>query len=112
MRSLIPTNPLLNESITGTSPVQSEAMSVAYMSAVDVTFLVIVGAGLTATFNILVSRDGVNFYDSGQILPSVAGSAKTFICEYSGGFPYVLMQVTPSTGTGNVEITGTAKGSC
>lgn len=110
MRFIEPANPVLNQTISTATPVQSSVFTLLSMSGATAAWIVSVGAGLTATFNLMVSLDNVNFYDSGMTLPSVSGSAKTFPVQYGGGFPYVLIQVTQSAGSGTVKITGFAKG--
>ncbi len=102
--------PLMNQTVSGASPVLSGSMSLRYMAAPDCAFLINVGAGLTATFQIMVSMDNKNFYNSGAILPSASGSAVIFPAEYTGPFPWVAIQVTPSLGSGSVLIQGHAKG--
>lgn len=110
MRFIKPANPLFDAVVSGTAPLPSEFLNMQGMFSASACWVVDVAAGLTATFNILVSDDGKNYYDSGQVLPAVSGSARTFIAEYSGAFPFVLIQITPSAGSGNVSITGFAKG--
>jgi hypothetical protein len=110
IRALVPSNPLLNQTVSGVTPIQSTVLNLQYMFSAQAAFLVSVGSGLTATFQIMVSLDNKNFYNSGTVLPSVSGSATVFPVAYSGAFPYVLMQVTPTSGSGTVTITATAKG--
>lgn len=110
MRFINPPLPIYNANVSGTSPVKSTPFDLRGMFSASVSYLVSIGSGLTATFQILVSMDGVNYYDSGQTLPNVSGSAKTFIAEFSTGFPYVIFQTTPSSGTGTVSVSGFAKG--
>lgn len=110
MRFIAPPSPVFSATVSGTSPVQSVAFNMQGMFSAQASWIINVAAGLTASFQIMVSKDGVNFYDSGQILPSVSGSAKIFPAEYSGSFPWVLVQITPSSGSGSVIINGSAKG--
>lgn len=110
MRSLQPTLPLLNQTISTSTPVQSSPLTLGYMAAAAAAWLVNVGSGLTATFQLMVSQDGINYYNSGQSLPTVSGSATIFPVQYSGAFPFALIQVTQSAGSGTVLITGSAKG--
>jgi len=111
VRNITPPNPVLNTTVSSSTPVQSTPFSLEYIANPQVAYVVTVGAGLTATFQIMVSDDGVNYYNSGQVLPSVSGSATTFIAQYSGAFPWVLFQVTQSAGSGTVLVEGFAKGS-
>lgn len=110
VKSIIPANPVFNASVSGTTTLHSTRFDVGYMFSPLVGYLIAVGAGLTATFKIMISMDGVTYYDSGQVLPSVSGSASNFIAQYSGAFPYVRMDIIPSSGTGTVVIRGSAKG--
>lgn len=110
VRQITPPNPVLSATVSTSTPVQSTAFILANMFSPQVAYIVTVGTGLTASFKIMVSQDGTNYYDSGQILPSVSGSATTFIAQYSGAFRYVLFQVTQSAGSGTVVVTGSAKG--
>lgn len=110
MRFIRPSTPLFNALVASPTVAQSTPFILQAISSAAVAWLINVGAGLTATFNIMVSMDGINYYDSGTILPSVSGSAKIFPVSYSGGFPYALIQITPSAGSGIVTITGAAKG--
>jgi hypothetical protein len=110
MRFIAPPNPVFNAVVSGSTPVQSLFFNMQGMFSAQACWIIAVGAGLTATFQVMVSKDGVNYYDSGEILPSVSGSALTFPAEYSGSFPFVLIQITPSVGSGSVVITGSAKG--
>ena len=110
VRIIAPVNPVLDSTVSTSDPVQSSPFFLGGMFSPQVGYLVDVGAGLTADFQIMVSEDGVNYYDSGQILPSASGSAMTFIAQYSGAFPWVLFQVKQSAGSGSVIVRGSAKG--
>jgi hypothetical protein len=110
VRSNNPTKPVLNQTVSTSTPVKSAVLNMSFVAAPQVGYIVQVGAGLTATFNILVSIDNVLFVDSGQILPSVSGSALNFSAQYSGAFPYVLLQVTQSAGSGTVYVQACSKG--
>ncbi len=110
MRSLNSKLPLLNQNITTSTPVNSSPFKMGFMASSQAAWVVNVATGLTATFKLMVSLDGSNYYDSGQILPNTIGAAKIFPVQYSGGFPFVLIQVIQSAGSGNVTITGSAKG--
>jgi hypothetical protein len=113
IKSINSKSALMNQVISILTPngtALTTVYSIEHLANVDVYYLVQVATGLTATFNIMVSVDGVNFYDSGQILPSVSGTAKNFVAEYTGGFPFVALQVTWGSGSGNVQVNGGFKG--
>jgi hypothetical protein len=111
MRFIDPAEPIFDEVVTGTNPIQSSDFDLGGMAQAQVGFIVEVGSGLTATFQILVSNDGEEFYNSGQILPAASGSAVNFIAQYSGPFRYVAFQVSPQSGSGSVLVEAFAKGS-
>lgn len=110
VRSNIPTQPLLNQTVSGGTPVLSIVTNLAFTANPQAGWIVQAGAGLTATFNLLVSIDNKLFVDSGQTLPSVSGSASNFPIQYSGVFPYVIVRVNPSAGSGTIYIQGCSKG--
>lgn len=99
---------LFSASVTGSIPVISKPLSIPTIKVAG--FLISVAAGLTATFQLMVSMDGNTFYDSGEVINPAAGAATVipFNSTYIG-FPYVAIQISPSGGTGNVTIIGTAK---
>jgi hypothetical protein len=105
------TDPVLNQTVSA-GIIQSAPFSLRFMSGTQVAYLVNVGAGLTASFQLMVSMDGINYYNSGTILPGVTGSAYIFPVQSSVAFPWCLMQCTWISGSGSVLITGTGKGSC
>jgi hypothetical protein len=111
VRTNFPANPVLNATVSSIGGnVQSTPFSLGYTFSSQAAWVIAVGSGLTATFQIMVSMDGITYENSGQVLPSVAGSASTFIAQYEGAFPFVLIQVTPSAGSGTVLIKGISKG--
>lgn len=108
IRQIQPSGPLISQNVTGN--VSTSPFVLANMFAPQATYLVQVGSGLTATFQIMVSQDGINYFDSGAILPSVSGTQKNFIAEYDGGFPFVKLQCTFGSGSGQLTVRGSAKG--
>lgn len=73
-------------------------------------FLITVGSGLHATFQMMVSMDGVLYYDSGQVIDPAVGSPTVIpVNPPPQGFPFVLIQTTWGSGSANVSITGSAK---
>lgn len=110
MRFINPPDPILNQTISGSAAVQSSPLYLGGMASACAAWIVNVGSGLTAYFNLLISQDGLNWYDSGQVIPSVSGNPMIFPVEYGGAFPWVLIQVTPTSGSGSVVVSGFAKG--
>ena len=105
------TNPVYtNAALTGSTAVQSIAFNLNAVSNPQCCWAIIAGAGLTATFQVMVSQDNVTYIDSGLSLPSISGSAKNIWVEYDGGAPWALLQITPSSGTGSVVVKGSFKG--
>ncbi len=99
---------LLNQTVTGTTPIQSIPLDLRNMG--KATFHINVLAGLTATFLLMISGDGVNYVDSGAVIPSTSGSAQNIVWSDTVSAPYALIQITPSSGSASVVITGSAKG--
>lgn len=80
-------------------------------SLVGVAFQLNVGTGLTATVQVLGSLDGINYFDMGLSVPAITGTAITLgINMYQVAIPWVLVQVTPSAGSGMVQVWSCAKG--
>lgn len=107
-RVLKPATPILNQTVS--APVNSSILKLEGMAGAQVAMLVKVGAGLTATFNLTLSMDGVTFVDSGQVLPAVTGSAINFPVEYSGAFSYCRLELSSVSGSGTVSVDSVAKG--
>lgn len=97
---------LYSGTVSGTSPVLSGYLTLATMPFAY--FTVKVGAGLTASFNVMASDDGVNFYNTGMVLPASSGSAINFPVINPGWAPYLAIQIVPTSGSGAVSITGSA----
>lgn len=97
---------LYSATVSGVTPVLSAYLTLATMPFSF--FTITVGAGLTATFQLMASDDGVNFLDTGMILPSASGSAVTIPVVGPGWAPYLAIQITPSSGSGSVVIKGSA----
>lgn len=99
---------LLSQSVSGAA-VQSKALDVRGLHLAS--FHVNCGAGLNATFQILGSNDGVNFPDLQEVVSPITGSAANFMVNLDGvAVAYLKFQVTPSSGTGQVDVWGAAKG--
>lgn len=98
---------LYNAVVSGVTAVSSTALKIQSNRAV--CFGIVVAGTLNATFQLMASADGTNYFDSGATIQSVAGAA---IVGYMGDVqaPFVKLQITPSSGTGRVIVTGTAKG--
>lgn len=109
VRPILPAT-VFTGTVSGSATKKATTFFLGQMFSAQAAWLISVGAGLTATFKIMVSMDGTNFYDSGQVLPSVSGSAANLVAQYSGAFPYVSLWVYPSAGSASVTITGSAKG--
>jgi hypothetical protein len=110
VRSNIPTQPALNATVSAGVPVNTITSIMGFAAFPQVGYIVQVGAGLTATFSVMVSIDNKTFVDSGQVLPSVSGSALNFPVQYSGVFPFVRLLVSPSAGSGTVLVQVCTKG--
>jgi len=104
----IPPYQVLNQTVSGTNPIQSTSLIIRTLPIS--IFVIAWGAGLNATFQALVSVDGVNFDDLGiPITPATGAAGRTLVNLGALGGDQVLIQVTPSSGSANVTITGSAK---
>lgn len=100
---------LLSQSITGTSPVDSGILDIRHLN--HAAFMIVVGAGLTATFAVMGSLDKKTWVDLIAGIPPVSGSAANLPVNLPDiTFPFLKVTTTPSSGTGTVTITGSAKG--
>lgn len=100
-------SPLMNQTISGTSPVNSSMLTMTSIGSVS--FVIIYGSGLNASFQVLASLDGINFVSMNQSIQSATGSSGSsgVSCDM-GAFKYALVQVSPSSGSSNVLIQGRA----
>jgi hypothetical protein len=99
---------LFNATVTNPTVVSSTALDL--RTLVGAAFQLNVGAGLTATVQVLGSLDNSNWFDMGVSLPAIAGSAIVLgINMYQVTVPYVKVQITPSGGAGTVVVYGCAK---
>lgn len=102
-----------NSALTGTNPVQSNTidMQVGKSRACLIVNANAGGGSLDATLALLASDDGVNWGNTGIVLPAISGTAAIIPIELPTSFPYLALQITPSSGTGSVIATFSAKGS-
>ena len=96
--------PLLSAAAISTLT-QCQAMTLT--SASSVCFQFNYGAGLTATFQIMLSLDGVNWADSLAVIAPASGSAGSSLgnCD-TGAAKYAMAQITPSAGSAVMTVLG------
>ena len=110
VKTCLPQQPLYNAVVVAGPAVQSLPFNLSNMGQPQAVWVINVGVGLTASFQVVVSLDGTTYYNVGQNLPAASGTAITFPVEYDGGFPWVAISVLPTVGSGQVTITGGTKG--
>lgn len=96
-------NPVFSAVVSGTSPVQSAPLQITNMGSASFQFKY--GATLNATFQILGSLDGVDYFDMNAAITSATGSAGVSGGSVDcGAIKYVLAQISPSSGSATVTI--------
>lgn len=97
----------LSTTISGTTIVQTPIFDIRRLPLA--CFQAIYVGNLNATFQILGSTDGINFDDTGEFIKPATGSNGNSIKSVSVGFPYIMFQITPSSGSATVTVNFTAK---
>lgn len=111
VRIIAPVNPVFSAIVSGPGPsVLSSEFYLGGMFSAQAGWVVNCAAGLVATAKLLISQDDVTYYDSGQILPAITIGGIIFPVQYSGSFPWVKIQIAPTSGSAQVTINGSAKG--
>lgn len=96
-------NPVLNQTVTGLAPIVSDFINCTSMASV--CFQIKYGATLNATFQILGSLDGVIYSDLNAVIAPATGSAGSTMGNIDcGAVKYVLLQISPTSGSATVTI--------
>lgn len=100
-------NPLLSQVISGVTPVNSDFIETKSMGSAS--FQVNFAAGISATFKILGSLDGVSYSDMNAVISPATGSAGSSLVSVNcASIKFLMAQITPSTGSGIITILGMA----
>ena len=101
-------SPVFNQVVNGVFPVTSEALDLTSMGSVCFQF--VFASGLNATFQLLGSLDGVNYSDLLTVVSPAVGVAGSSIANQDvGAVKWVMAQITPSSGSGQVTVLAFAK---
>lgn len=100
---------LMNQTVSGTTVATSQYLDSRLQIAGG--FYISYGTGLSAAFSLQYSVDGMNYADSGVIIPAATGSAGSAMLNIFGiGINYIRIVVTPTSGSATVTVTGSLKG--
>lgn len=99
---------LLNATVSGTTVATSTFLDVRTMHMLA-AYIAWTGT-LNATFSLQASPDGTTFFDTGTFIKPATGSPDNFAVGVPDMcFNFFRVQVTPTSGSGNVTITASAK---
>lgn len=100
---------LLNQTVGSGSIIDSKALDLRTLIACGLQLKY--DDGLTATFQVMGSVDGLNFDDMGYLIPAASGIAGSAIINIYGiGVNYIKLRVNRTSGSAAVTVKGSAKG--
>lgn len=106
-RKIVPTI-LLNETVTSPTAAYSQSLKINSLRAC--VFMVEVGAGLSGSVVVQVSEDESVWGNLSIPIAPLSGSAVNIPIDIETGFTFIRVGVLPSSGSGTVKVTGSAKG--